>query len=76
MYMGTLVREREDVHVQVNGAVWWFSGTKTIAVAETAAPSQPVSGLRALYARLASEYDAMPTLPHYAHGPLGEIDPS
>ena len=78
MYVGELVREREEVHVQVNGAVWWSSRGQTAAVDKVALamPAAPVSGVRALYARLAREYDAMPQLPHYAHDPLGEIDPS
>ena len=75
MPVRTPVREREDIQVEVTGAVWWSRKVLTpdTLQSDLDITVEPASDLRALYARLAREYDAMPRPQHFPHDRLGEV---
>ncbi len=77
--MGASILLEERCAVQIpweiaaSAEMTWWTGASG-AVTDTLVYSRP-SDVRDLYARLAREFDEMPSRPHFPHDRLGEVNP-
>jgi hypothetical protein len=66
---------RQQVDVYVSGPATEVRWSWEDVVVTTVPMAEPASDLRAFYARMAQEYDAMPRLARHDHDRPGELKP-